>query len=295
MYHANYLFPSSQHFVADEYLVVRRDCNFKIVLKAWSELTIREVKLVYDLGTSFPVEFATPSARVYGTEVFITIPADTPVSAYQLVVSGATAQGSAFEVALNRKVVVLFNAWSRSDGTYLDGEDQRQEYVQNGRGRLYAGSTYGMPWNLALYRPDSLRAVLMLLENFSSLTMEEKRNPILVAREMSAMVNVQDEGGVLVGRWDGNYEGYRSPSSWTGSGEILKEFFQAGGKPVRYGQCWVFSGVLLTVLRILGVPSRSITNFSSAHDTNRNRTIDRYTDEDGRKLSFLSSGNDSIW
>lgn len=76
----------------------------------------------------------------------------------------------------------------------------------------------------------------------------------------------------------------------------LQEYYKSGGRPVRYGQCWVFSGVLLSVLRILGIPSRSITNFSSAHDTNRNRTIDEYySEESGEKIPYLSSGSDSIW
>ena len=43
----------------------------------------------------------------------------------------------------------------------------------------------------------------------------------------------------------------------------------------RYGQCWVFSGVVTTVCRALGLPCRSVTNFSSAHDTNNSLTVDR--------------------
>ena len=56
------------------------------------------------------------------------------------------------------------------------------------------------------------------------------------------MVNVQDDSGVLVGNWSGDYSGGESPLSWTGSAEILAQFAQRK-KPVRYAQCWVFSGV----------------------------------------------------
>lgn len=152
-----------------------------------------------------------------------------------------------------------------------------------------------MAWNLALYQPDSLRATLFLLESLAKLTFEEKKNPILVAREMSALVNMQDENGVLHGRWDGDYADGQPPNFWRGSGQILEQFFHSKGEPVRYGQCWVFSGVLLSVLRILGIPSRSVTNFNSAHDTNRNRTIDFYYDENGDELEYLKTGDDSIW
>ena len=159
---------------------------------------------------------------------------------------------------------------------------------------MYAGSLYGIPWRLALYSDSTLPAVLLLLQK-SSLSFDQRRDPVLVAREMSAMVNVQDDRGVLVGNWSGEYSDGTSPSAWRGSGKILRQYYSSGGEPVRYGQCWVFSGVLLTVLRVLGIPSRSTTNFSSAHDTNRNRTIDEYYDEKGDKIRYLSSGSDSVW
>lgn len=59
------------------------------------------------------------------------------------------------------------------------------------------------------------------------------------------------------------------------------------GDSVRYGQCWVFSGVLTTVMRSLGVPCRSVTNFASAHDVplpKYNRSVDRYFKKGGLEL-----------
>lgn len=62
---------------------------------------------------------------------------------------------------------------------------------------------------------------------------------------------------------------------------------------MKYGQCWVFSALTTTVCRALGLPARSITNFSSAHDTDGSLTIDVHWDHDGNPRSELDS--DSVW
>lgn len=59
-------------------------------------------------------------------------------------------------------------------------------------------------------------------------------------------VNSNDDNGILQGNWSGNYDGGESPSSWTGSVDILRKWKSSGFRPVRYGQCWVFAGVLTT-------------------------------------------------
>ena len=286
-------------FDSDDYLIVRRDASFAVTVHARSTLRIQSVVLVdahseSNLVRPWHEEDASRSSGS-GTEVRIVIPADAPVGEYVLTVSGRVENGDEFQASLRRKVVVLFNAWSQNDAVYMENAEHRDEYVRNSRGRVYAGSLYGMPWNLGLYNETSLKAVLLLLRKASQLSFEQRGSPVLVSREMSALVNVQDDMGVLVGNWSGDYEDGTAPSAWRGSENILKQYFLSGGQPVRYGQCWVFSGVLLSVLRVLGIPSRSVTNFSSAHDTNRNRTIDEYYNEDGKKISYLSSGSDSVW
>uniref|UniRef100_H9GUX8 Transglutaminase-like domain-containing protein n=1 Tax=Anolis carolinensis TaxID=28377 RepID=H9GUX8_ANOCA len=99
--------------------------------------------------------------------------------------------------------------------------------------------------------------------------------------------------GVLMGNWSGNYSGGENPGSWSGSVKILQQWKSSGFRPVRYGQCWVFAGVLTTVLRCLGFPARMITNFNSAHDTNTNLRVDKYYSPDGSYLEYRT--NDSVW
>jgi transglutaminase-like putative cysteine protease len=98
-----------------------------------------------------------------------------------------------------------------------------------------------------------------------------------------------------VGNWSGNY--YDSddsvpPFAWNGSVKILQQYYETK-KPVRYGQCWVFSGVLTTALRAIGIPARSVTNYDSAHDTDNTMTIDTFIDEEGELVGELN--DDSTW
>lgn len=46
-------------------------------------------------------------------------------------------------------------------------------------------------------------------------------------------------------------------------------------------------------MRALGIPTRPISNFNSAHDTDANCTYDRFYDENGKYLSEMSG--DSSW
>lgn len=48
-----------------------------------------------------------------------------------------------------------------------------------------------------------------------------------------------------------------------------------------------------SVLRCLGIATRVVSNFNSAHDTDRNLSVDKYVDFFGRTLEDLTE--DSMW
>ncbi|MEE6520138.1 hypothetical protein FKM82_017943, partial [Ascaphus truei] len=105
-------------------------------------------------------------------------------------------------------------------------------------------------------------------------------------------VNCNDDSGVLFGRWDNLYDDGISPLSWIGSVDILRRWRRFGCQAVRYGQCWVFAAVACTVLRCLGIPSRVVTNYNSAHGTNCSLVIEQYLDENGKRQR---KQKDIIW
>ena len=62
-------------------------------------------------------------------------------------------------------------------------------------------------------------------------------------------MNVDDgDGGILCGLWSSEEDDYADgtdPTAWSGSSAILEEFWHSKTS-VKYGQCWVFGGLLTT-------------------------------------------------
>lgn len=71
-----------------------------------------------------------------------------------------------------------------------------------------------------------------------------------VSFSLCVQINSLDDRGVVEGNWSGFYPDGTSPTVWSGSVEILKEYYKSKGTPVKYGQCWVFAGVFTTGERL---------------------------------------------
>ncbi|XP_063778483.1 protein-glutamine gamma-glutamyltransferase 4 [Pseudophryne corroboree] len=221
----------------------------------------------------------------------VTSPANAIIGKYCL--SIITGRGLVY-TAGDCPIYILCNPWCKDDSVYMPDEEERKEYVLNDIGYIYVGSTRKItarPWNFGQYEVDVLDCCMFLLDR-SELKAAARRDPVILSRKFSALVNSNDDNGVLTGNWSGQYDAGVSPTTWTGSSAILQKFYKTK-RSVLFGQCWVFSGVLTTVMRCIGIPARSVTNFSSAHDTEENLKIDVYMNERGEKLEDFSS--DSIW
>lgn len=121
------------------------------------------------------------------------------------------------------------------------------EYVLTDVGKIWVGpygSSRGREWVFGQFDACVLPAAMLMFEK-SELPPASRGDPIKVSRMISKLVNSNDDDGVLVGRWDGEYDDGTAPSAWTGSVQILQEFLDTQS-PVNYGQCWVFSGVVAT-------------------------------------------------
>ncbi|KAE8576457.1 hypothetical protein XENTR_v10004200 [Xenopus tropicalis] len=220
----------------------------------------------------------------------ITSPPDARIGYYNLSLETSTEyQGSSFQLG---SFTLLFNPWCPEDSVYLETEEERKEYVLCQHGIIFQGtkdSVEHVPWNFGQFEDEILDIALQVLDtspkflNDSNRDCSRRNDPVYISRVISAMVNCNDDRGVLFGRWDNKYDDGISPMFWMGSVAILRRWRKFSCQAVKYGQCWVYAAVACTVLRCLGIPARVITNYNSAHDTNSNLLIEQYLDEHGKR------------
>ncbi|XP_029637138.1 protein-glutamine gamma-glutamyltransferase K isoform X3 [Octopus sinensis] len=191
-------------------------------------------------------------------------------------------------------IYILFNPWSPADNVYLEDEDERQHHCLSETGRIWLGTVGKFcvrPWNFAQFDDVCLMAALALMDK-SELGDQARGCPIRVVRALCRAINNNErDGGVLVGNWSGKYDDGMAPYAWNGSAAILEEFLKKR-KGVKFGQCWTFSAVATTIFRTLGIPTRCVTNFKSAHDSDYSGPVDAYWSPEGKPRKLY---DDAIW
>nr|DBA27776.1 TPA: hypothetical protein GDO54_008236 [Pyxicephalus adspersus] len=303
-------------------LVVRRGQSFEIKLQfspRGYEEGVDQLSLFVQTGPQPSEESGTEahfkvtdalqdgvwSAAVVSSEgdslvLSIISPPNAPIGHYSLTLE--TSNGTEENTCHVGEFYLIFNPWCTEDSVYLENEDERVEYVQCQYGIIFQGSKDSIdpvPWNFGQFEDGILEICCILLDSSPkhrddpTKDCSRRYNPVYISRVVSAMVNCNDDGGVLYGRWDNCYDDGVNPNSWIGSVDVLRRWRKYGCQPVRYGQCWVFAAVACSILRCLGIPCRVITNYYSAHDTNSNLVIEQYLDHMGNKIK--KDQKDMIW
>ncbi|XP_075033771.1 protein 4.2-like [Mixophyes fleayi] len=296
-------------------LFLRRGQEFTITLK-FKDQTIRQAKLdqlslITKTGpnpskrngtkNSFPIsslgDRKTWSARVIdnvqGTwTVSVTSPANAIIGYYSLSIKipGALVDDLG-------DFMLLFNPWCKDDPVYLYNEAQRQEYILNEEGIIYLGTescAQPHPWHFGQFEPE-IPDICMKFLDMNPRYQEEpekhytrRNDPIYISQMIGDMIGRRDEKD----RVDFMCENGRLSYTWISSVPILRLWFQDKNHQT-YGHHWVFSAVLCTVLRCLGIPIRIVTNYNSAYGTDQTLQKDIYYNENGARIH--RSRNDSIW
>lgn len=272
--------------------VVRRgqEVLFKAHGDVVSSMTSADVEV---LGAKTPI--GSISARIQGEEIYLNLPALAPVGEYELRLYKAK------KIVATFPFIVVFNPFTCSDCP--EHSDEHEEYVAGDEGLLWQGLSDDHTANIWHHEPFRAANLLISLALLQHLPLELRGDVVAVSRFLTNAVGEK----VCYGKWgDGNYatgkpaKGYRckskksikrhadkwshtchDPSTWHGSSPLLEQHWglvQSGapGTAVQYCQCFVFSGVLTTIGRSLGLATRSVTNFQSAHDVNSDRGVSKF-------------------
>ncbi|XP_072259869.1 protein-glutamine gamma-glutamyltransferase 2-like [Pyxicephalus adspersus] len=193
--------------------------------------------------------------------------------------------------------MILFNPWCEDDPVYLENEAERREYVLSEDGIIYLGTeshAQPQPWHFGQFEEDIPEICIRLLDTNQHYqeTPEQhyiKRNdPVYICRMIGHMIGQKDDEDRVAFMC-----GYgRLSYKWISSVPVLRQWFQEGSKTT-YGHHWVFAAVLCTVLRCLGIPTRVVTNYNSAHNTEGSLRKELYYNENGARIH--RSRSDSIW
>jgi len=272
----------------------------------------REYSAQIDGLSSASLRGPSDGVAVHGEAGQLTVAVDSnaPIGEYDVELELVSAKQTV-------RVAVIFNPFTSKDDVYIS-KKRRAEYVLNEHGLIWQGlidDNQAHTWAFEQFECSNLLSSLLLLR---TLPPASRRSAPLVSRHLSFEVGDK----VCYGKWgDGSYTsgrphgGYRckkegkekctEPSAWTGSTPILAQFrsLHEAGRPskVQYCQCFVFAGVMTTIGRSLGIPSRPVTTFQSAHDTNANRAIEKYYEvKDGfwepRDGAYpFENVHDSVW
>ncbi|MBL8876842.1 MAG: hypothetical protein JNM86_13685 [Phycisphaerae bacterium] len=221
----------------------------------------------------------------------ISIPKDAEIGRYEfridaiVSVAPAAAPGAAripgvsVQAIFPQDIVLLFNPWKASDTVYMADDKDRKEYIENQDGNLVllGAGPVDFAWKYNQFDEVTLDSLMYFLDETPLL---DRTSPVDVTREIAGGCNWRDwNQGVLFGRWQEPFAPHNEPFHWTSSGQVFDAWMSAGPPyaPVRYGQCWVFSGISTSLLRTAGIPARPVSSIGTAIDNTN--PVDGHVDQ----------------
>ncbi|KAL3860580.1 hypothetical protein ACJMK2_010682 [Sinanodonta woodiana] len=243
------------------------------------------------------------------TTVWIQIPPTCIVSDWWFSVEASIADAQ-FGSRINSLVYdhpepmyVLFNPWCKDDIVHFPMEHLLEEYVLNQSGIIFLGHMKRIlckPWNFGQFEDGVLEACLFIIKRgFANKIGPGMADPVKVCRIISTILHAEDNGVLVGNMFTNDYSGGRPPTSWSGSIAILSAYVNSirtenGNEPVpvKYGQCFVFSGLVTTICRAVGIPCRCVTNYYSGRDNDSSQTIDfNYCIHEERDIIKIDTSN----
>ena len=282
------ILPMSEIKMLQSYLIVRRGGpQFTLDIPADSQLFYAASK------PGVPTDVDHTIERLSSTGM-LTFKCTDPIGEYHVKSSGTTIQ----------QIIVLFNPYAPECDEYLDGLNG-EEYIESENGLIWQGLSDNHEahvWNFDQYNGLNLIVALHLTRR---LPLGHRSSPISVSRGLSFSVNED----MCYGKWgEGKYEtGHEGdykctdiekmkkdnsfdhhwpskctdPSHWKSTTELTEQYWarhtlQKKHTNVQFCQCFVYSGIMTTFGRSIGIATRPVTTFQSAHDTNNDKAISKF-------------------
>lgn len=173
---------------------------------------------------------------------------DSVVAKWKMDIDTKIKDGGAYNYSWSTGIYLLFNPWCEDDQVYLKDDTWREESVLADVGLIYRGTFNRIRpciWKYQQFEKHVLECSLYLIKHIGRINGIFRSDPVFISRALSAAVNSVDDNGAVMGNWGEDFRGGTPPTKWIGSMEILQQYYKKK-KPVKYGQCWVFSGVLTT-------------------------------------------------
>ncbi|XP_025831915.1 annulin [Agrilus planipennis] len=262
---------------------------------SYGQGTLVAVPLLNKIDRNQPWNVIIESTNENQMKVQVTSSPECIVSKWRMEIDTKLLEDGAYSYSWDTGIYIIFNPWNKNDQVYMKSDAWKEEAVMNDTGLIWRGTANRLRptvWKYAQFEKDVLDCALYVVKEVGKVSVSSRADPVETVRAIAAAVNSADDNGIVMGDWSTEFKDGTHPTKWVGSMEILQKFYKKK-KPVKYGQYWVFSGVLTTVCRTLGIPCRPVTNYSSAHDTQSSLTVDYFVNDKGKIMEELNS--DSVW
>ncbi|GMH59657.1 hypothetical protein TL16_g02874 [Triparma laevis f. inornata] len=277
-------------------LEARKTANFKIATK--SEIYPAE---------AYTVEFDADAENRFLVKVSFT--SSAPIGEFKISASVAIGEGRGTKTATaEQNFIVLFDPTNSDDVVYTT-KSNRDEYVDNTEGLVWQGlsdNNNGFSWSFNQWDFANLQ---IAYDRLVRMPVADRGDPVLVSRHITYSVGEDicygkwGEGSYTTGRPYGGYtcsgsKPCTTPDDWRDSTSLFATHRSIGRK-VQYCQCFVYAAITTSIGRSLGIPTRPVTTFQSAHDTDKNRAIEKFYTIDPANGEFVpvdgAPTGDSVW
>ncbi|EEC09526.1 conserved hypothetical protein, partial [Ixodes scapularis] len=176
----------------------------------------------------------------------VQVPVSAPVGRWGMTV----AVGGEVVFTVRIPIYIIFNPWSPEDPVYIPDDVARNFYTMQDKAVIFHGvedmiltKTWYYGQVQTFHRTVTLPVIEFLMK-IKQMTPAQRSDPIAVVRAMSAAVNTNDENGLVIGLWKEPFIDGIHPFAWSSSPTLLHRYMESGGNGVKYGQCFVFAGLL---------------------------------------------------